>query len=316
MFEGVLRFWLDRGVDGFRVDVAHGLYKEATLRDQVRPKATEAKPDKRGKTTAEGRPVDGRAGAQRRADVGAARGARRLPALAPRPREHAAASRRRPDRRRRGLDPDRGVDGGVRPTRRAAPGLQLRLARHRLVGPRLRRRSSTARSPRSHCARLPTDVGAQQPRRRPPPDAVRRRAGRARPRPRGDAGDARAAGFGVPLPGRGARTSSRSTCRPRRARTPPGSAPASRGGTAAGCRCPWAGDAPPYAFGPGERASPGSRSRPTGRASRSRRRRPTTLDAGVLPSRAGCPPRRGCAAPTRPAWPRRRATSSSYDAAT
>lgn len=38
MFEGVLRFWLDRGVDGFRVDVAHGLYKEATLRDQVRPK--------------------------------------------------------------------------------------------------------------------------------------------------------------------------------------------------------------------------------------------------------------------------------------
>jgi alpha-glucosidase len=38
MFEGVLRFWLDRGVDGFRVDVAHGLYKEASLRDQVRPK--------------------------------------------------------------------------------------------------------------------------------------------------------------------------------------------------------------------------------------------------------------------------------------
>ncbi|WP_418060397.1 alpha-amylase family glycosyl hydrolase [Pimelobacter simplex] len=37
LFEGVLRFWLDRGVDGFRVDVAHGLYKEATLRDQVRP---------------------------------------------------------------------------------------------------------------------------------------------------------------------------------------------------------------------------------------------------------------------------------------
>ncbi len=35
MFEGVLRFWLDRGVDGFRVDVAHGLYKEKSLRDQV-----------------------------------------------------------------------------------------------------------------------------------------------------------------------------------------------------------------------------------------------------------------------------------------
>jgi len=35
MFESVLRFWLDRGVDGFRVDVAHGLLKEAGLRDQV-----------------------------------------------------------------------------------------------------------------------------------------------------------------------------------------------------------------------------------------------------------------------------------------
>jgi len=35
MFERVLRFWLDRGVDGFRVDVAHGLLKEESLRDQV-----------------------------------------------------------------------------------------------------------------------------------------------------------------------------------------------------------------------------------------------------------------------------------------
>ncbi|MBZ5735165.1 glycoside hydrolase family 13 protein [Nocardioides sp. TRM66260-LWL] len=35
LFESVLRFWLDRGVDGFRVDVAHGLVKEASLRDQV-----------------------------------------------------------------------------------------------------------------------------------------------------------------------------------------------------------------------------------------------------------------------------------------
>ena len=35
MFEEVLTFWLDRGVDGFRVDVAHGLFKEANLRDQV-----------------------------------------------------------------------------------------------------------------------------------------------------------------------------------------------------------------------------------------------------------------------------------------
>jgi len=37
--ESVLRFWLDRGVDGFRVDVAHGLLKEASLRDQADPGA-------------------------------------------------------------------------------------------------------------------------------------------------------------------------------------------------------------------------------------------------------------------------------------
>jgi alpha-glucosidase len=32
-FEGVFRFWLDRGVDGFRVDVAHALIKEPGLPD-------------------------------------------------------------------------------------------------------------------------------------------------------------------------------------------------------------------------------------------------------------------------------------------
>ncbi|WP_149202818.1 glycoside hydrolase family 13 protein [Actinotalea subterranea] len=32
-FESVLRFWLDRGVDGFRVDVAHGMVKEPGLPD-------------------------------------------------------------------------------------------------------------------------------------------------------------------------------------------------------------------------------------------------------------------------------------------
>lgn len=42
MFEDVLRFWLDRGVDGFRIDVAHGLFKEASLRDQVLAAGTTA----------------------------------------------------------------------------------------------------------------------------------------------------------------------------------------------------------------------------------------------------------------------------------
>jgi len=34
LFRGVLRFWLDRGVDGFRVDVAHGLVKKTGLPDK------------------------------------------------------------------------------------------------------------------------------------------------------------------------------------------------------------------------------------------------------------------------------------------
>ena len=32
-FREIIRFWFDRGVAGFRVDVAHGLYKDAQLRD-------------------------------------------------------------------------------------------------------------------------------------------------------------------------------------------------------------------------------------------------------------------------------------------
>ncbi|MDT7743623.1 MAG: alpha-glucosidase, partial [Actinomycetota bacterium] len=34
-FESVLRFWFDRGVDGFRIDVAHGLAKDPALPDLV-----------------------------------------------------------------------------------------------------------------------------------------------------------------------------------------------------------------------------------------------------------------------------------------
>ena len=34
-FDGVMRFWFDLGVDGFRIDVAHGLFKDAQLPDWV-----------------------------------------------------------------------------------------------------------------------------------------------------------------------------------------------------------------------------------------------------------------------------------------
>ncbi len=40
-FERVLRFWLDRGVDGFRIDVAAGLFKHPELPDSPDPDADE-----------------------------------------------------------------------------------------------------------------------------------------------------------------------------------------------------------------------------------------------------------------------------------
>jgi alpha-glucosidase len=36
-FRDILRFWFDRGVDGFRIDVAHGMVKEAGLPDYAYP---------------------------------------------------------------------------------------------------------------------------------------------------------------------------------------------------------------------------------------------------------------------------------------
>ncbi|MFC9331182.1 glycoside hydrolase family 13 protein [Kitasatospora sp. NPDC057015] len=40
-FEEVLRFWLDRGADGFRIDVAAGLFKHPELPDSIDPEADE-----------------------------------------------------------------------------------------------------------------------------------------------------------------------------------------------------------------------------------------------------------------------------------
>jgi alpha-glucosidase len=36
-FDEILRFWLDRGIDGFRIDVAHGLVKDRRLADEPEP---------------------------------------------------------------------------------------------------------------------------------------------------------------------------------------------------------------------------------------------------------------------------------------
>jgi alpha-glucosidase len=39
-FDSILRYWLDRGVDGFRIDVAHGLAKDPALRDLAKQRTS------------------------------------------------------------------------------------------------------------------------------------------------------------------------------------------------------------------------------------------------------------------------------------
>ena len=105
LFEAVLRFWLDRGVDGFRVDVAHGLVKEESLRDQVLPKGRKA---------------------ERSAEAPHSMVERegRDEPMWDQPEVHDIYRRwhrvlaeydGRPDDGRRGVDPDSGVDGALRP---------------------------------------------------------------------------------------------------------------------------------------------------------------------------------------------------------
>ncbi len=232
MFEDVLRFWLDRGVDGFRVDVAHGLFKEEGLRDQVSTRRRRSRRPRGTSPTTDRSMVARELEDEPMWDQPEVHDVYRT--LAPSPRRSTTATGwpsprpgpRRPSRRPRYVRPDElhqafnfawlladWVGRGVSPTSSPAP------SRRRRAGRRL------------------ADLGAQQPRRRPPRHAVRRRRGRPGPGPRGDPGDARAARLGVPLPGRGAR--------PRAGRRGPGGpagpvvVPHRRGraATAAGCRC-------------------------------------------------------------------------------
>lgn len=75
MFEEILRFWLDRGIGGFRVDVAHGLLKDPDLADVPdatmtnRPSAYYHRPEtqevyREWRTILDGYPRDGFPGAR------------------------------------------------------------------------------------------------------------------------------------------------------------------------------------------------------------------------------------------------------------
>ena len=264
-FEDVLRFWLDRGVDGFRVDVAHGLIKEAGLPDWAERRRCSA----RRRTTAATEPSDAKRGpmwdqdgvheiyrAWRTVLDGryGTTGDRILCAEAWVDAAGARWSRYvRPDEMHQAFNFDF----------LQSPWLAAAAARGRstssLRGQRLGRRPDHlgAVQPRRRPARLPArpagrHAPAQRHRRRRP--AAGRRA-RPAPGPRRDRADAGAARLGLPLPGRGARPARRHRhARRRTARTRPGSAPGapSAAATAAGCRCRGSADAPSLGFGPAD----------------------------------------------------------------
>ena len=242
MFVDVLRFWLDRGVDGFRIDVAHGLFKEEGLPDVAR---TERRPGP---------------------------GARRRGPMWDQPevhevyrRWHDVLAKYDGDRMlvAEAWTVDARVDGPLHPRRRDEPGVQLRLAARAVVGRGVRRRHR--RHPRGgRPGRRHPHLGALEPRRDPPPEPVRRRRGRPGPGPGGDA--RRCWRCRARRTSTRARSSASARSRSSRSsgRTRSGSAPARPAGTAAGCRS--RGAATPRRSGSGRaRASRGSRSPPSGR---------------------------------------------------
>ena len=147
-FEDILRFWLDRGVDGFRIDVANALKKDQGLPD-VGPR-----PRRRPRAAPSAAPPV----------LGPRRGARGLPRL--------AQGRRRATTATATFVAEAWVDDPDRLARyvragRAAHGVQLRLPA-RPVGRRTScARRSTSSLRRRRRGRRARDLGAVQPRRHP-----------------------------------------------------------------------------------------------------------------------------------------------------
>ena len=295
-FAAILRFWLDRGVDGFRVDVAHGLVKADGLPDldaagDCRHPTARA----RAQLTAPGPMWDQDGVHEIYRDWRAAR---------------STTYDRRPHPVRRGLGADRRAAGPLRARRRDAPGVQLRLPRGRLGRRRAARGHRRRRSrPTTPSARRPpgccptttwcaTPPGSALTAEHPRPNGI----GAGDPQPDADLGlrraraataaDARAARLGLPLPGRGARPARahRPARRPR-ARTRPGARVRAHRDGRDGCRVPmpWAADAPSLGLRPARTQTwlpqPAIVRRP-GRRPAGRRR---GLDARAVPGAARHP---------------------------
>ena len=147
-FESILRFWLDRGVDGFRVDVAHGLVKAPGLpnwsadQDLLKPGGDGDHGRNRAPMWDQDEVHEIYRAWRRDASTSTATRVRTRVATTMTRRDasdHDARARsgHRPDPRRRGVGRPAGARRALRPPRRDAPGLQLRLPAGRR-GPRPR----------------------------------------------------------------------------------------------------------------------------------------------------------------------------------
>ncbi len=156
-FEEILRFWLDRGVDGFRIDVAQALFKDQSLADDVRAGTAHL-----ARGLGHGREPAGAAcrciasGASSSASY---EGDRMLVGEIVLLDQDAVAEYVAPGR------------ASARLQLHAAP---LRLGRGGDAGDDRRDEGGARRRRRA------ADLGAREPRRRPPADALRRRAEGAR----------------------------------------------------------------------------------------------------------------------------------------
>ena len=254
-FEETLRFWFDRGIDGFRIDVATGLVKAPGYPPLRRGRR--AAPDVRRDP---GLPAVGPAGRAR----GLARVAPGLQRLPPAAGRSSARS---------GSATDEALAAYIRPDElhtvfnfdylkcrwdaaRDARGHRPLAARPpRWSAPRRRGswRTTTSRGSGPGTAVEAAGAADAAVQHRPGPGRGRRRRPRARPGPRRAGLHAGPARVGLPLPGPGARAWRRSsTCRPSPARTRPSAAPAARraSATAAACPMPWTRDGASFGFSP------------------------------------------------------------------
>ena len=166
-----MRFWLDRGVDGFRVDVAHKMAHDPELRDNPLVELDERGP---------GRDPGGQGQPAGQAEVGPPPGR----GLAGGPRDPAPLPAdprrlRRPHGRRRGLPARPGAAGPLLRLRpgRVPPGPQLRVPVPAVEGRGLP--VGGRRVQRAAAGRRLAGLDAQQPRRLPDRQPLRR--GRQRP---------------------------------------------------------------------------------------------------------------------------------------